>query len=230
MLGFSKFTKEYTKFHFTSLCPSCRKMNVVPRIIDSKTGETLSLMTFIWNYPKTAVRVCTKCSARISLYPNGDLRSQRAGDAVEISETSITEEAIGSEERTINNLGSDTGVRRRFSVSKEWSRSYVIEHEELSKLSSNLSIGPDKASTIGLAAEESIRKNYSVSDGERHQYAEEVEIDVPARTKVRIVFHWKRLWQHGVVKVSAPAGGEAILSFKIVRGLTFDQSQQDEEE
>lgn len=223
------WTKEFTRFHLTGFCPSCKRFNLVPRLVDSKTDEVLPVMTPIWRFVETTVRVCTKCDARVPVFPSGDVGTQRKQVVgVEISETRISEEPIGSEERFIDNSKSSVGASRSFSVSKEWSRSYIIEREEAHNNSIGSSLGVDEIASFSVRAEESLRSKYSLSDSERQEYAEEVRVDVPAHTRIRIIFHWKRIWQHGWIRLSKGTECEATLPFKIVKGLTFDQSQQDE--
>lgn len=49
---------------------------------------------------------------------------------VSIALTDKTEEFTGKDRRVIDNSQSDISVIRRFTVSREWSQSYIVEHQK----------------------------------------------------------------------------------------------------
>jgi len=67
-----------------------------------------------------------------------------------------------------------------------------------------------------------------MSEEAKETYVEEIESEVPAFTKLSLVFRWKRIWQHGVVQLNTSEGDEIRVPYKIVVGITFDQFQTDE--
>jgi hypothetical protein len=79
-----------------------------------------------------------------------------------------------------------------------------------------------------LDCEDTLRRKFSTSETNRQVYTETVEITVPAATKLKVIFIWKNLCQCGYIDVCTPENGVAQIPFKIVVGVTFDQSQVDE--
>ena len=142
-------------------------------------------------------------------------------------ETKRSEEPMGTEERTVDNSRSSTKVSRRFSVSKEWAKAYTIDYEQAQSTSHEVNIGVD-SSGLKSAAEQSLSKKYSITQESRELYQEEVEVEVPERTKIKISFHWKRLWQHGNLELEDESGAVVSVPYKVVTGITFDQTQSDE--
>ena len=95
--------------------------------------------------------------------------------------------------------------------------------------SSNNKISVDIEGIVGLSksVEKSVKSRYAVTDESKKTFSEEVIVEVPGFTKVRVSFQWKRIWQHGIVK--AQVGSETInIPYQVIVGLTFDQSQEDE--
>jgi hypothetical protein len=45
-----------------------------------------------------------------------------------------------------------------------------------------------------------LKQRYSIKSEAKQSHTEEVTVKVPATTRLTIVFHWKRLWQHGLVQ------------------------------
>jgi hypothetical protein len=76
--------------------------------------------------------------------------------------------------------------------------------------------------TVTAKAENSVTSRYSLQQGERTKVTHEVEVNVPARTRVTVFVHWKLVWHHGVVKMSGPAGS-ADVPFRFVHSLDYDR-------
>lgn len=142
-------------------------------------------------------------------------------------ETRRSEEFIGDEDRIIDNSQSSIAISRCFSVGKEWTKSYVIEHEQADVDLHEINIGIDSSSLKKLS-EQRIIKKYSITEEMRELHQEQVKVEVPARTKIRIRFHWKRLWQHGLLNFEDEHGRAIKIPYKVITGVTFDQTQSDE--
>jgi hypothetical protein len=147
-------------------------------------------------------------------------------------ETERVEEFLGSEQRLIDNSNSATNLTRKFTISKEWAQSYTIEDENTTTGGGEGSVGLQffnlNLGSIKLTAQNSIKEKYSISESSKQIYGEEIVIQIPPHTKLRVFFQWKRLWQHGIVKFKDVDGFEFSLPFRVVIGVTFDQMQVDE--
>lgn len=179
---------------------------------------------------RETVAECAKCHQRWPVFTASQPKVPNPDYEVDITETSRTEEPIGDEQRTIDNSKSSIELTRRFTVSREWSQSYSIEYEKMCSNKQQLNLGVAQGVDVGIrtAAEDSIRERYAVSGETRQTYAEEITLNVPARTKLCVVLHWKRIWQQGFLVLKSGSGQIAQLPFQIAVGITFDQVQADE--
>ncbi len=145
-----------------------------------------------------------------------------------IVEVQRVEESLGEEVRIIDNSKSVAGIHRTISVVREWTQAYVLERETSITGGAEISVRGAWAVDFKASAEGAIRKRYEISVAEKKTYSEELTIEVPAKTKVRLVLHWKQIWQRGVVVVrGSRTGAELQFPYKVCVGPTFDQSQVD---
>lgn len=83
---------------------------------------------------------------------------------------------------------------------------------------------------LEVAAQRTVNETYGVNatSEERETFEEEVTFSIPPRTRCKVVFFWKELRQTGIVRF-AGSGFDARIPYEVVRGLTFDQQQIDEQ-
>lgn len=120
-------------------------------------------------------------------------------------------------------------VTRKFSVQKEWSRSYSIEYERATTGTLGVSGALKKTSGFTAGVEHAVREKFCASDETKEIYSEEISVEVPALTRLAVFLHWKKVWQHGVVTYHGLNGENIEVPFKAVVGVTFDQSEVDEQ-
>jgi hypothetical protein len=147
---------------------------------------------------------------------------------VEIVETTQFEEPLGEEVRVIDNRQSGTGVMRNVKASREWVRTVNIGAEQVRTLGGELGIKAAWLTAKGHVEQE-LHRTYSTEHQTTQIFAEEVQITVPARTSVRLVLRWKRIWQKGFVRLVQADGSVVEVPFQVVVNVTFDQFQQDAE-
>jgi Zn ribbon nucleic-acid-binding protein len=169
---------------------------------------------------------CLKCGYRWDYRNQNIPRTASESKLLNILETVRTQEKLGDDKRIIDNSRSSASLVRRFSVSKEWTRAYRIEYEKIKLDGQEVSIGMNEGMSVKSLTEDSIRQHYSISEEIRENYTEEVEIEIPAFTKLAVIFQWKRLWQHGIIELNHKSQ-KIIIPFQIVSGITFDQIQHD---
>jgi hypothetical protein len=229
-LGISAEHKRYLTSGYK--CPSC--------------GESISMKTDLyfrggkkvprWLYAKKAISFpkiivtagCPICEYRWEVYAKSKPVVAFGVSVVDVVETERSEEVIGDDRRLIDNLKSSTKVTRKFALTKEWSRTYSIEYEKSHTDRNELNIAIPDIGGLRASAEHGLRKKYAMSEEAKETYVEEIESEVPAFTKLSLVFRWKRIWQHGVVQLKTSKGDEIRVPYKIVVGVTFDQFQTDE--
>lgn len=222
-------TEEYTVSsgnHFVQIKIDFYKSNTLE--VNLLEGQTLGLNCGVHGIQGFGMKMFNPNDYLYVEYENISIKnSQSKLNLRGTVETKRSEEFIGDEDRVIDNSQSSVKISRRFSVGKEWVKSYVIEHERAEVDLHEINIGIDSYSLKKLS-EQSIIKKYSITEELREIHQEEVEVEVPARTKIRIRFHWKWLWQHGLLNFEDEHGRAINVPYKVITGVTFDQTQSDE--
>ena len=145
----------------------------------------------------------------------------------EIRKAGRTEQPIGSDSKVLDNSRSDGSLKRSLEVTREWSYQYSVDHEQARKVVDTKTLqikdGPSKT----LSIENALRQKYSYSENARQTYKENVEVDVPARRKITIYFHWKNILETGVIVLTNQYTETVDVPYSIVTGVTFDQENID---
>lgn len=142
-----------------------------------------------------------------------------------VVEAAREETSLGDEPRTIDNSQSSSPTSRVVRLTREWSRTYTVEVERATTLSGSLDLAIHVLDLKG-GAERTLTTTYSASGEQQETFEEEVTINVAAHTRSVVVFSWKEIRQHGVVRAEAP-GYSVEIPYEVVVGITFDQRQVD---
>ena len=187
----------------------------MPLELDLAAGEDvqLEIKMVSWNQ-LTLVR--TDRDATVSPAPRDAAR------ILDVTETHRSEEPIGTETRRIDNLAGTARLTRTMRVTREWTRTVSLDHNASSGTTTGAQVGPDWLA-LQTSVEQSLSQTYSVSTGRREEFVEEIGVEVEPGTAVTVVLAWKRLWQHGVVRVLSRESPVEV-SFRLAVGITFDQS------
>ena len=224
------WSDEHQEFYSSGYrCPQCQKrllngIGAVTINLYSAAGEELPL----WKMNRADVSECPSCLHRWKVKSSGEPVAAREMHIVEIQETDREEEGIGSDKRVIDNSRSSARLERKFSLSKEWSKSYRVEYEKAHTSTGGVSVGLDDAVSLKAGLELAIKNRYSVSEESREICSEEVMVQVPGKTRLSVVFEWKRIWQCGLIRFRDQDGRDSQVPFRIAVGVTFDQLQIDE--
>ncbi len=233
-------------------CENCHRMLLTgPRYVhpDGSPVAKLAMLT-----TANAMAVCPKCSHRWPVYlegaamrePGGAVQTYGQGQqvqgqqvqgqgpgqpilpsigtrTVEVLETRRVEEPIGEEKRTIDNSGPATSTRR-LKVTKRWLRKYEMSMERAQSRKFGGSLPKALIVELSGEAENRLQRSYSIAGEEEQTFEEELELTIPPRSIVTLVLSWKRIWQEGVIAVVQPDGERIEVPFRVVVGVTFDQS------
>lgn len=223
MFGYSK---EYNKYLKTRKCPLCNKFIIFGIQYLKSDGTPISIFDISESLDRSLVFKCPKCFQKFNVYAISQTISPK-NPSLKIIEFHISEESLGEEQRLIDNSKSSINMTRSLKISKEWSQSCTLEYEKACTTGKEFNIGTDMAASIKISAEKAIKKKYSISEETHRTYTEEVVLNIPKNTKVRVFFNWKLIWQHGVIKLS-DINEEIKIPFKAIVGVSFDQRQVDE--
>ncbi|MDJ1168530.1 hypothetical protein PMG71_03710 [Roseofilum sp. BLCC_M154] len=214
-------------------CPSCKEKLWNSMGVHTKVEYYFADGTRASNLhsvdPTLSHARCSICGYQWNVRPNTTIEQPKQVKVLSVTETSRSQENIGDDKRIIDNLKSPAILRRKFTVSKNWKRSYTIEYEAVQVDGHEFSLGI-QGTGLKFLTEESLRRQYSISENSQETYTEEVEIEVPAFTRLAVIFHWKRILQNGSIRITNNQGQEFDIPFHIVAGLTFDQLQYEDRE
>ena len=195
----------------------------------SKDGKKMNMFTGTY---QGEIAECPHCAHRWNYRGKSSPIRPNKLEVVNIIETSRSEEILGVEQRLIDNSRSTSKTTRRFTVSREWSKNYTIKYENTQVNGAELNLGLKLVETelanLKVASQETLNKQYSISEGTTENYTEEVQVEVPGYKKLNVIFNWKRIWQHGVIKFRDQNNQVFDVPFQVAVGVTFDQSQIDE--
>lgn len=238
------FSREHLEFSRWNRCPYCKKfMLLICLDVHKLNGEKINTWNIFKNnysnyslMDRSAIAKCPKCYKKWNIFNNSNLnislsnRNQQSNKLQfkEIIQSERFEEHIGYEERNVDNSRSTVNSTRRFRVSKEWRRTYTIDHENSKCIGGEINIGINSILNIKALAEKKILSKYSLSKEEKQIYEEEIIVEIPAKTKVKILIYWKYIWQEGLILFNDEKNRTIQVPFKVITGLTFDQSQIDE--
>ena len=138
------------------------------------------------------------------------------------------EEPQGAEHRIIDNSRSPVSVTRQVLIRQEWIKTYKIDFENTLTVGGEGSVGTELLAKLKFKIEDKIKLGYSVTKEERHSFQEEVTVQVPPRTRIRLTILWKRLWQTGEVRIQLPLGKEMRVPYRVAQAPTFDQELVEE--
>ena len=227
MFGFSA---EQAKWATSYRCPRCDGWPVLPRYL-KPDGEKYGVFALFPQMDREALAQCPKCNQRWSVFgsstPPPPPPSTPTYD-VRLIETERVEEPIGEEQRTIDNSKSSVKIVRSLRVSKEWVQTYSVEYEKGRTGGGKLDLALVQGIGIQATAESSVKERYSVSGETKRTFAEEISMEVRGNQKVQVLLHWKRIWQHGILELTSGGAPTLEVPFKVVVGVTFDQTQMDE--
>lgn len=186
--------------------------------------ECVVRVVYRWSKP---LSFSYECTIDGELVPTAKSLISESGIESAVIETHRSEEKIGTERRVIDNSKSSASLSRRFTLSKEWFQAYKVDNEKSRVIRGELNVGIGSTLGVKSVAETKIRTQYSVSENIRQICTDEVTIEVPPKTALEILFQWKRIWQHGFVRVQDNQTDAVEIPFQIAVGITFDQMQAD---
>jgi hypothetical protein len=239
MPGLSRETK---LLNATGECPLCNanlntgkftdphNINVLNKhfeVIDNNWTRAFALtfpyLPYVFDKSKIYFLQCRVCNGIWPLLAGSSMPSLIGDSQLFIDEFERSDEPRGTEERVIDNSSSVAGSTRRLSAKREDIKTFTWENSEEFTLKSEAGLGKKGVATFKASAEAKIRSAYAFTSEEKLSWEEEIIIEIPAKTRARLLLHWKRIWQHAVTRISFPDGSETRKPFRVTVGLTFDQ-------
>lgn len=223
------FSRQQWEYMLSCKCPLCHERTLSGRFVRAG-GTSLATLERLIKMATAAGRSdifleCTRCHGRWPQFASEVVPTAGLPQNVEVTETHRSEEFIGDENRLIDNAQSSATLSRSLTLSREWSRSYVVEEQKKWVGSGGITLGQENIAGLKLAAEKTLETRYSITQTSKQVYTEQVTLNVPANCRLRLSIVWKRVWQHGLVTFRHSDGSQLQIPFQIAVGLTFDQKQ-----
>lgn len=140
------------------------------------------------------------------------------------TETHQSVELIGTEKLHVKNASDVGRVTQNFRVTKEWSRMTAADLRETTGLSGGPQIGPNWLQ-LKANLERGLEHSYGISTSQREEFSGELSVEAEPGMDITVILTWKRIWQHGQADVLIQ-GRHASVPYRLVVGLTFDQSSR----
>lgn len=209
------FSKQHSKYTRSSRCPHCNKLLLYTR--DYVDGRAVSPWRFGPPKDPSTIQECPKCSGRWSVYGTPM--------KIEVEEGNRESEVAYQEEIVLDNLRGKSLLKRKKTISEEWTQTLDLGSERSATQESSLRLGND---TIGITemAQNALKTTYRLSQGQTKTYSEELDFEVPAGVRRRVTLIFKRVWQYGRLRFEDD-GRSMEIPFKVVVGLELDVTQDD---
>jgi len=147
---------------------------------------------------------------------------------VAVTETRRSEHPMGTEDRVVDNSANSSPVTRTFMVRKRWLQTCQVEAEHAVTDRTSFDAKALDLLSLSSTAERSVRRQYAITTDVEQEYQEEVTLEVPEFRTVTLTISWKRLVQHGEVRMLRSAdGARVVVPFAADVGVTFDQRQSE---
>jgi hypothetical protein len=220
---------EQEAFARTSRCPKGHLLLGTLRLTDSK-GQPVGILT---PYPLMDKGTVAECPTGGEKWPvfRGAAPVHQAPmgwEVVAVEETVRFEKPVGRDERILDASRSNATATRSLSFSREWTETVSVESEKTQTMGGGISLSMADLIKLEGSAETALKSHYGVSSQRRQTSTEEVSLTVPAGTRLKIILHWKELWQGGSVRLRNVSGAEVRVPFAVRSGITFDQETIDE--
>lgn len=176
--------------------------------------------------PASAYATCRRCEARWPVFGQGATvyrtpRSLREPSIV-ATETLRYSEYIGDDEHIVDGTNSSIATRTTVRATRGWRQSYSLSIEQAQAWAVELGGGNLLPISLQGKLERAITETYSLNIEQDNQFEQEVDVEVPPRTMLRLVLRWKRIWQEGVLSVSVD--DQVIeIPYRVAVGISFDQ-------
>jgi hypothetical protein len=226
------WSDEFKRFYSSGYrCPRCNERLISQLgVITLKFYMADGSLVPTWGLGplRAAYAVCPDCAYRFNLKADAAPAPPADPAIVDVVETERREEPFGTDSRLVDNAQSNATVKRTFTVAKQWTRDCSVSFEQASSGNAGVTLGEKDIASLNVSCRTTLTKRYELSDSTSQTYTETVEIDVPAATKLRIDFQWKKIQQCGYVSVREATGNVVQIPFSVVVGVTFDQAQVEE--
>ncbi len=211
-----KLSIRHEQFRSFLNCPICEEFPISPAFWGDD-GKRYPQKTKLEDMSVQTLAECPKCLQKWSVFD--DVQQSE----LKIVETAISEEVWDSQQEIVDNQSSAT-LQSRYIFSKEWSKSYILDYEELQNTGLTITFPIFK-----LNMQKMLKEKYSISETLKLTHTKEISLEVPAWKKVHLFIRWKRRWQNGYIEIHDSQLGIKKAHYKIELEPIADKEVREEE-
>jgi hypothetical protein len=141
-----------------------------------------------------------------------------------VSETKRVYEDDGDEPKYVDNLKSDVKFKRTIRATRRWTQSIQLQTQSARESGTSGSLGLSTIFTAELRQTllQRLSTTYSASSEMERVFEDTFEVEVPPRTRMQIMLHWKRVVQIGKIRIRSSDLKVIEVPFRIVIDLAVD--------
>lgn len=147
-----------------------------------------------------------------------------------VVESARRQEPIGEETRFFNNALSSSTAIETIKVTHTARVSASVDLNKARSISGGASVGFTDMARAQASLGSDLTRHYSLAMGGELAHEQTTQINVPARTNVRVTFYWFRVWASGslaVAELAKPGAALAEVPFEITVELGFNKETRD---
>jgi hypothetical protein len=136
-------------------------------------------------------------------------------------------ETIGTERTDFDNSGSSSSSVETLHITHSTEFAIAFSEEKARVAGGQSSVGLIGFADISGRLEQTLRAHHSVGVKSTFTVERTSQIQVPARTHVRVTLTWKRIWQDGIVNLRTKSGTDVAVPYSLTVDIGFDKKTVD---
>jgi hypothetical protein len=147
-----------------------------------------------------------------------------------ISNAKRVYEDDGDEPKFVDNLKSDVPFKRTIRASRRWTQTVQLQTQSARETGTSGGLGLSSIFTAELRKTllHTLSSNYSASSGLERVFEDTFEVEVPPRTRMHIMLHWKKVVEIGRMRIRSSDGRVIQVPFRVVIDLSVDPENSTE--
>ena len=147
-------------------------------------------------------------------------------NVIAIRELSQREVAANDQTYSFDNRKSRSTAIENIRVSQRLAVSVVIMHEKLITALGELGFTLLGMGGVQGKLSKAVTDKYEITTASELTFGQDTTINIPAHTHVKVIIHWKKIWQDGAIRLTA-AGHSFEVPYGVTVALRFDKETVD---
>ncbi|MBS3030049.1 MAG: hypothetical protein HCA25_24170 [Dolichospermum sp. DET50] len=230
----SQFSQEHQNFSKSCVCPLCKYAPSIPKYFTGN-GEKINAKELLIKNDLASYAKCNKCEKTWNIFfqlQSSSIIIPNSDNNTPVNDSTIS--TIIEADNFIENVRTDQSlianptrakITRKITSSLEWSQTYTVEYEKTRTIGGELAFEIFKfihLPNFKLKVDYAIKDKYSFAENSKQTHSNEVIIEVPEYTSIRVYLYWKLLLRKGLIQFRDSNGGEFKVPFQAVIGSCVD--------